>query len=351
MGLFTEVATDISTLKKCTDLRVFISNENNRSSNYYDLSGCTNLEFVFMRYPTCTAYITLPDTSSRLDEDGRMLGYSVTIVRNYFTQIKGGAAIESLSIDGAYNVSNANYWKIFDGLKNSSILREVSLDLRRPDVSWGSSSRNVSSSGLSTFGSCPNLERFSWVGDGPEPILSSFTDISALTSCLNLEEVSISGTCVATFPNFENCTKLKKVEIINSILTDISNISKLVGLEEVSFQNETINSFPNLSLSSRLSKVTVSNCNLVDISNIQKNTSITYLDLSNNSIGNLTGLDKLTSLTYLDLSINSIKGSTPVDNISILNSFRNQILAKDINVSSNKLDSAEKALISWITSK
>ncbi len=160
-------------------------------------------------------------------------------------------------------------------------------------------------------GSCTDLK---WLPDLQRLTVQGavLDDVSALASCKNLLQLSVSGCNVSgdVMEAIGSLRKLNQLSITECGISSIGPLADLTGLTKLDLRSNAIR----------------------DISALAGLTGLTQLNLSGNALIDLQSLAQLPALQSLDVSFNSIVSTAPLGSIASL---------EELNISSNGLRAME----------
>lgn len=142
-------------------------------------------------------------------------------------------------------------------------------------------------------------------------------NISALSSCKNLEKLDLSGNYISDLSPLMDLPRLRWLNIANNAVFDLR---PLMGISSLRFLNASGNQFTSTVALGNLTGLTelhLSDNNIVDLSGVTKLRSLQTLGLSNCNLNDdsLMGLLYLTGLRYLNIENNRNLSGEAVDTL------------------------------------
>ena len=153
----------------------------------------------------------------------------------------------------------------------------------------------VTPSKITNLDFCYYMPNLKYVEINNAPYL---TDISGLSACKNLKEVTIRNSGVKNLDGLENLTKIDRFYALNTRLENLNGLVNCKNLRTVFVENSYLNDISALANKERLKTLTLDTSRrLKDISVIEtcKNITEVYLD-GCNSVMDWSSLERLTNL-------------------------------------------------------
>lgn len=179
------------------------------------------------------------------------------------------------------------------------------------------------------------IEKVEFADSTIEAELRTILNINASTDVYNNDLWTISEFTVpsgaSVYSDLRHMTFLKTLVINNGVSTELSYLSSLVNLEELYIFDTTISTDTLKAIGSMpmLKSLTLANCGISDISLLAGCEDIEYLDLNNNAIRDITPLSSMQLLKEVNLQQNAVRDLTPIASLKSINT---------LNVSFNSLD-------------
>ncbi len=161
-------------------------------------------------------------------------------------------------------------------------------------------------------------------------------DISPLTKCLHLEELSLFNNVIKDLTPICGLSKLNYLNLHSNEISDISPLSNLTSLNFLDLEINQITDISPLSELKMLNELKLSGNLINDLSPIAGLRDLIILELFDNKINNITPLSELKALNSLVLSYNQIKDISPLRKLESLYNlylFNNHI--NDISILSD----------------
>lgn len=293
-----------------------VGNKIGNYSNTLDLSECSNLQKVRFGYLSCNVLLPSNDFNS------------IIIDNCDFIKFSEGLSVKTLeSINGK---NSANYWfsNILETSTNKPMIKEITFTRYIPS-DWGFMTKLNKNS----------LEYFSFDG---QTYSNSFTNLSGLSGCTNLEKCVIKNADgLTSLTGIETCSKLWYFELSKTSVNDVSKLSQLTQLKGLYLTNNKY--LKNISGLSNLK-------NLQTTYNSDGSVYKAWVNLSDNKIDDLSPLlglivyssenDTVGKIKFskLDLSNNNIDSivSATNSNIETLLKLKNAGLT-ELKLSGNNL--------------
>jgi len=162
------------------------------------------------------------------------------------------------------------------------------------------------------------IEKVDFADTTMEAEIRTFLEIDAGVDVYNNDLWTITEWTVpsgaSAYDDLRHMTFLNKLVIENGVSTELSYISSLVNLEELQITNTTVSADVLKVIGSlpKLKHLTLANCDISDISALASCKELEYLDLNNNAIRDLSALASLSALTVINLQHNAVKDLTPM---------------------------------------
>ena len=138
------------------------------------------------------------------------------------------------------------------------------------------------------------------------------SDITALSSLIQLQSLDLSLTNVKNIDSLEKMVKLIKLDLGSTFVSDISALEKLVNLNKLNLASTRVSNVNALTKLTKLHTLNLYNTKVIDIGPLEKMAELRWLRLSSTQLINISPLKKLAKLSTLELS------STQVLDISAL---------------------------------
>ncbi len=164
------------------------------------------------------------------------------------------------------------------------------------------------------------------------------SDISALGSLTNLQDLNLSGTQVSDISALGSLTNLKKLDLILTDISDISALGNLTNLEELRL--DTCADISILGSLTNLKKLELSDPRVSDISALGSLLNLQDLDLRFTDVSDISALESLTNLEKLNLydtQVSDISALGNLRNLNILNLSGTQVDREDVRELEDKL--------------
>lgn len=165
------------------------------------------------------------------------------------------------------------------------------------------------------------IEKVEFTDTTMEAELRTHLGVDANTTVYNNDLWTITEWTVpsgaSAYGDLQHMAFLKKLTIDNGVSSELSCLSSLVNLEELHISNTTVSSdvLKNIGSLPMLKHLTLANCGISDISALGGCTEIEYLNLSNNAIRDLSALSSMQALREINLQQNAVKDLTPISSL------------------------------------
>lgn len=154
------------------------------------------------------------------------------------------------------------------------------------------------------------------------------SDISALSSAVNLVTLDLSQNSIQDITALENCEKLEVLNLESNAVTLLDSLAKMSALTELNIAKNNLASLDPLESSVSLVKLIADDNQLMDVSVLLSMPELTYFTAANNRIGDVSYLASCKQMTHLDLSNNrltSIDAMASMTELSYLDISNNNI--------------------------
>jgi internalin A len=138
------------------------------------------------------------------------------------------------------------------------------------------------------------------------------SDLIPLANLTNLIDLDLSGQQISDLTPLSTLTSLRKFSLSNSQVTDLSPLAHLTQLTELNLINTPILDFSAISQLSNLTQLKIFNSQLSQLQPLAALKSLEFLDISDNAISDIQPLAQLANLTRLNLSSNQVFDLTPL---------------------------------------
>lgn len=142
---------------------------------------------------------------------------------------------------------------------------------------------------------------------------NQLVDLKALEGMIYLSELHASGNKIKELSGLKNVTQLGVVDLSNNEISDVSILAKSsLKLKSINISNNKISDISSLAVCNFLTEFVADNNELTDISALKNCAELNTVTVSNNKITDVSSLSKCLKITHLDLSDNAI---TSVDSL------------------------------------
>ncbi len=159
-------------------------------------------------------------------------------------------------------------------------------------------------------------------------IHQNLKDITPLTKCLYLEELSLYNNRITDLTPLYSLLRLNYLDLHYNNIYDISPLSNLTSLNYLNVIMNEISDISPLSELKMLNELHLSGNKINDLSPLSKLKDLNRLDLFNNKINDISHLAEMKALNTLSLGSNRINDITAIGSLKSLNSlylFKNHI--------------------------
>ncbi len=162
--------------------------------------------------------------------------------------------------------------------------------------------------------------------------ISVATDISALSSLTQLEELSLNNCQISDISPLKNCSNLKVLFLSKNNIMDICPLKNCRKLKKVWLNNNNITYIGTLKNCQNLEEIHLSRNNIFDISPLENCYKLKAIWLDENNISDISPLENCRKLEEVSLRKNQITDITPLYGLDAL---------KEIDLKENNLSETE----------
>ena len=168
---------------------------------------------------------------------------------------------------------------------------------------------------LSKFSNCKNLDTFT-LTQCHKTNGAKFKDLSGLAYLTYVKNITISyasrsyNTHKIILPNLGGLNRLEYLYVKSGNIDDISNLSACIHLTNLTIAGTDIRKVNALSNLTYLTSLSLSDNKITDITGLENLNNLTYLNLSTNNLNDIKPLENLKKLETLNLQNNALYDSS-----------------------------------------